>query len=326
MKVLVTGGTGFLGGHLARRLLRQGAEVRVLGRNPVACAELARLGAEVVQADLRDENAVREACRGMEVVCHAGAMSEAWGRKRDFFEVNVGGTRHVIKGCREFGVRRFVYVSSSSVTFDGRSHRCISEATPFPKRFASVYSESKKVCEDVTREAAGYDLETVIVRPKALFGPGDPSLLPRIVRAARAGRLVQIGAGRNEIDLTYIDNAVDALVLALEHRNAANRTFLITGDETVRLWPFLRDILQRLGLPHELRRVPFRAVYALACLQEARATLSGREPVLTRFGVSLLARTQVCDISLARRELGYQPKINVAEGVQRTLAALADSR
>ena len=322
MKVLITGATGFLGGHLARQLLLRGDQVSAFGRNLEALAELKALGADVVRADLRDENAVVEACRGVEAVCHAGALSSAWGEKSEFFSINVSGTANILRGCKTHGVRRFVYVSSSSVLFDGRSHRNLNESAPLPRKFASVYSHTKKLGEDLTREAQSNDLETVIIRPKALFGPGDPALLPRVVRAAREGKLVQIGSGRNELDLTFIDNAVDALVLSLERPNIAGRTYHISGGQPVRLWPLLKDVLRRLDLPHELRVVPFRIVYALACAAELRAGLSGDEPVLTRFGVSLLARTQTFDISLARRELGYEPRVSVEEGIERTLQKL----
>ncbi len=319
MKILITGATGFLGGHLARRLLERGHNVRAFGRNSEECAALEKLDADVVRADLRDENVVVEACRGIEVVCHAGALSSAWGAKSEFFDINVQGTANVLRGCKQFGVRRFVYVSSSSVLFDGRSHRNVNESAPLPKRFASIYSLSKKLGEDLTRDAQSENLETVIIRPKALFGPGDPALLPRVIRAAREGKLVQVGQGRNELDLTFIDNAVDALVLGLERPNIGGRLFHISGGEPIRLWPLLKDVLRRLGLPHELKVVPFRLVYALAFASELRAILNKREPVLTRFGVSLLARTQTFDISLARRELGYEPRVSVQEGIERTL-------
>ncbi len=322
MKVLITGATGFLGGYLARRLLERGDEVRVFGRNLEALAELKALGAEVVRADLRDEAATIEACCGVEAVCHAGALSSAWGKKSEFYDINVKGTANILRGCQMHGVRRFVYVSSSSVLFDGRSHRNRSERAPLPKQFASVYSHTKKLGEDLTRQAGSDELETVIIRPKALFGPGDPALLPRVVRAAREGKLVQIGSGRNELDLTFIDNAVDALVLGLERPNIGGRTFHISGGQPVRLWPLLKDVLRRLDLPHELKIVPFRLVYALACASELRAQLSGNEPVLTRFGVSLLARTQTFDISLARRELGYEPRVSVEDGIEQTLKVL----
>ncbi|HLJ54300.1 MAG TPA: NAD-dependent epimerase/dehydratase family protein, partial [Chthonomonadaceae bacterium] len=227
MRTLVTGATGFLGGCLARALLARGDSVVALGRDAARCAALARAGAEVVRADLRDSAAVSAACMGIDRVCHAGALSAPWGRRAEFQETNVVGTANVIAGCAAHDVRRLVYVSSPSAVFDGRDHAGVTERAPYPKRFASAYSESKKLAEDLVnaeRDAGAGRLETVIVRPKAVFGPGDTSLLPRLLAAARRGRLPQIGSGANRVDLTYVDNVADALISALDSPASAGNT------------------------------------------------------------------------------------------------------
>jgi nucleoside-diphosphate-sugar epimerase len=273
-----------------------------------------------VEADLRDHAAVMRACIGVDAVCHAGALSSPWGKRRDFVAINVGGTRSVIAGCRAAGVRRLVYVSSPSVVFDGGDHYDVTESVAYPRRFASVYSETKKLGEDLVREATG--LETVIVRPKALFGPGDRALLPRIVSAARAGRLPQIGNGRNLVDLTYVENVADALLLALEAPVAAGNTYTITNDEHVPLWPAIRAILQRLQIPYAPRRVPLGVALLAAWSMELRARITGHEPLLTRYTAAILARTQTYDIAAARRDLGYVPRVSIVDGIERTLAGL----
>jgi len=219
MNMLVTGGTGFLGKRLAMALLERGHRVRILGRNMAPVQALLAQGARPVVADLRDRDAVIAACAGVDVVFHVGALSAPWGRRADFFETNVGGTESVLAGCRAHGVKRMIYVSSPSVVFDGRDQRLLTEDAPYPRRFASIYSLTKKIGEDRVR--AAQELETVILRPKAIFGPGDSSLLPRLIAAARQGRLPQIGDGRNLVDLTYVDNVVHALLLACEAQAAA---------------------------------------------------------------------------------------------------------
>jgi nucleoside-diphosphate-sugar epimerase len=322
LKILVTGGTGFLGKRLVRTLLARGDSVRVLGRNACVCAELASFGArDIVRADLRDGDAVRRACAGMDVVCHAGALSAPWGPRAQFHAVNVGGTAHVIAGCRDHNVRRLVYVSSPSVVFNGQDQTGLPDDAPYPRRFASVYSETKKLGEDLVGTARN-DLETVIIRPKAIFGPGDTSLLPRLLNAAARGRLPQIGDGANRIDLTYVDNVVHALSLSLESHAAVGNTYTITGGESVRLWDVVRTLLGRLGYRNELRRVPLRTAYAVAALLEAASRVTGREPLLTRYTVAVLARTQTYDISAARRDLDYAPLVSVTEGLEHTVAAL----
>jgi 2-alkyl-3-oxoalkanoate reductase len=320
-RVLVTGATGFLGGRLARNLATDRVTVRAIGRNLSALGELSRRGIETHGVDLRDRDAVAAACAGMDVVVHAGALSAPWGRRSDFFDANVDATEHVIDGCRRHGVSRLVHVSSPSVIFDGNDVVDATEDAPFPRRFLSLYALTKKLAEDAVRGAA--TLETVIIRPKAIFGPGDTALLPRLLAAGRAGRLPQIGDGTNLVDLTYVDNVVHALRLAIARPDAAGRTFTITNGQPIRLWDVIRRMLAAAGCSIGRRRIPYPIAYAAAALMEARARLTGTEPLLTRYSVAILARTQTYSIDAARRWLGYEPIVTMEEGLDRTMAALA---
>ena len=324
MDILVTGGTGFLGRHLVRALLSEGHLVRLMGRNTEdgGIKALFDGGAVPVRSDLRDKAAVMEACRGAEVVFHVGALSAPWGKRSEFFDTNVGGTQSVVNGCRLHGVRRLVYVSSPSVVFDGRDHINLREDAPYPRRFASVYSLTKKLGEDVVNGASS-SIETVILRPKAMFGPGDVALLPRLITAARRGRLPQIGNGRNRVDLTYVDNVVYALLLSMGAPEAPGHTYTITNDEHPRLWSVIRDTLQRLGLPTSLRRIPLPVALVVAGAMEAISTVTGREPTLTRYSAAILARTQTYDITAAKRDLSYTPVVPFAEGMERTLSHIS---
>jgi nucleoside-diphosphate-sugar epimerase len=325
MEILVTGGTGFLGQHLVRQLLTKGHQVRVLGRDFGGAGALLAAGASPICADLRDRAAVAAACQGVEVVYHVGALSAPWGQSRDFYESNVGGTEAVIAGCLAYGARRLISVSSPSVVFAGRDVEQQSEAAPYPRRFTSVYSLTKKLGEDRVN-AVAEKLETVILRPKAIFGPGDRALLPRLIAAAKQGRLPQIGDGGNRVDLTYVDNVVQALLLALEAPAAAGRTYTITNDEHPLLWGVIRQVLDRLGLPTRLRQVSLSSALAAARLMEWRAALTGKEPLLTRYSAAILARTQTYDISAAQRDLGYRPLVSLNEGIEHTLEALRAER
>jgi nucleoside-diphosphate-sugar epimerase len=320
--VLVTGGTGFLGGHVARTLLARGDSVRLLVRSPHAADALAKAGAELVPGDLRSASTVAAACAGVDAVCHAGALSSPWGKAAEFHAVNVGGTENVLTGCRAHGVSRLVYVSSPAVVFDGRDQFNVAESVPFPRRFTSVYAYTKKLGEDRVNAARREGLSTVILRPKAIYGPGDSALLPRIVSAARRGRLPQIGDGMNRVDFTYVDNVVHAVLTALDSRTAAGGTYTITNGEPVLLWELIRRVLAHVGRPTRLRRVSIGAAQATAFLMEARAAVTGREPLLTRYTVAILSRTQTYDLSAARRDLGYRPVVSMEEGIRRTLAAL----
>jgi nucleoside-diphosphate-sugar epimerase len=318
MRVLVTGATGFVGRHLVRALLWGDHAVRAFGRDPQVCAALRGDGAEVVRGELRDAEAVAAACDGVDAVYHVGALSAPWGKRADFYAVNVTGTSHVLAGCRLHGVRRLIHVSSPSVVFSGRDVVNSDEAAPYPRRFLCGYSWSKKLAEDLVR---GSGVPGVIVRPKAVFGPGDTSLLPRLADRARAGRLPQIGRGDNLVDLTYVDNVVEALLLALTADAPLGRTYTVTNGEPVRLWDTIGLVLRRLGLGIDLRRVPYWLAYVIAAGLEWKARLFGGEPTLTRYLAAILGRTQTYDISAARRDLGYRPVVSIAEGLERTLAA-----
>jgi 2-alkyl-3-oxoalkanoate reductase len=319
MNILVTGGTGFLGRHLLRALLNQGHQVFCLGRNFVFVQDLLEKGVHPVHADLRVASAVIAACENIDVAYHVGALSAPWGKSSDFYEINVGGTEAVIAGCRKHGVCRLIYVSSPSVVFNGQDQYNLTENVPYPRHFASLYSRTKKLGED--RVNVVRELETVIIRPKAIFGPGDQTLLPRLIKVARQKRLPQIGNGRNLVDLTYVENVVYALLLALDAPAAVGKTYTITNAEHQPLWELIRTVLRKNGLSTGLRILPLSVALAAAGLMEAQAIFTKREPLLTRYTVQILARTQTYDISAAIRDLGYQPQISVAEGVERTLAS-----
>ena len=258
----------------------------------------------------------------MDAVIHAGALSSAWGPKAEFETVNVGGTEAVIDGCRQGGVARLVHISSPAVIFTGADHVEADERWPYPPTFSSHYAATKKQAEDLVNAAHAGGLPTVILRPKAIFGPGDQALIPRLLAAARAGRLRQFGKGDNRVDLTYVENVAHAILLALESRAAVGRTYFITNDEHVLLWPIIRRLLQSLHLPHQLRPLSISLAMAAAGVMEWSGGFTGREPLLTRYSVGVLARTQTYNIATARRDLGYAPIVSVEEGINRTLAAL----
>lgn len=325
MQILVTGATGFLGSHLTNTLLAQGHDVTLLGRDFSTVQPQLAAGGRPVVVDLRDRAAVMAACTGQELVYHVGALSTAWGRWTDFYQSNVEGTRAVVDGCTQHSVGRLVYVSSPSVIFTGRDHHEIDESCPYPQYFSSAYAATKKLGEDLVNAAQRQGLPTVILRPKAIFGPGDRALLPRLIERARQGRLPQIGNGRNLVDLTYVDNVVHALLLAAHADAAVGKTYFITNGEHCPLWPTMRTVLARLHLSTKLRPLPVGAALLIARLLELNAQRTGREPLLTRYTVGILARTQTYNIRAAQRDLGYQPLVSVAEGLERTLAAITNT-
>ncbi|WP_088830760.1 NAD-dependent epimerase/dehydratase family protein [Paenibacillus tyrfis] len=317
---LVTGGTGFLGRRLALRLRDEGWSVTAIGRQPSIGEELQRQGIRFMQADLRDRERMDAACVGQQAVFHCGALSASWGPYNDFYDSNVLGTEHVIAGCLKHQVGRLIHVSTPSVYF-GSTHRLgVRETDPLPRRQASPYAETKRLAEEAVARAGAAGLETVIVRPRAMFGPGDASILPRLIEANAVQGIPLIGGGKALIDLTYVDNAVDALLLceAAPAATVAGRVYNITNGEPMPFAEAVSKLLGKLGIPVRFKRLPYAAAYGVAALMELSARLiPGRgEPMLTRAVAGMIGRSQTLDISAARRELGYSPKIRMDEGME----------
>ena len=317
-KVLVTGATGFLGGAVCAHLRAAGGwDVTATGRNAGKGADV---GADrFVPADLTDHGAVVGLVRDQEAVIHCAALTSPWGRRVDFERANIAGTAALLAASVAAGVRRFVHVSTPSIYGEHVHREGLTETSPLPARPVNEYARTKLAAERLVL-AAKDRLEVVVLRPHALIGVGDAVLLPRLVRAASTGRLRIIGDGRARTDLTCVENAALACRLALEGDAArvGGETFNVTNGEPMGLWEALGQFLAAAGLPTPRGRVPFAVVWAGAALAEAWSRhVSGREPVLTRYGAGVLAFSQTFDIGKARRVLGYQPMIPLAEGLAR---------
>jgi nucleoside-diphosphate-sugar epimerase len=319
---LVTGGTGFLGRHLVERLLAQGRSVTVLGRTP--SAELEARGVRFIRASLDDAPAVAAACAGMGTVFHVAAKVGVWGRYEDFFRTNVLGTRAVLAGCQRHAVPRLVYTSTPSVVYNGRDLAGADESLPLTTACPSPYPLTKAIAEREVLAANSPALRTVALRPHLIWGVGDPHLVPRVLARARAGRLRVVGQGKNRVDMVHIDNAVDAHLLAELAEKAAGRPYFITNAEPVVLWDWINGLLQALGEPPVTRRISLGAATALgAACEFAWRTLSLRgEPPMTRFIAAELAKDHWFDPGAARRDLGYAPRVTMAEGTAALVAAL----
>ncbi|WP_224241405.1 NAD-dependent epimerase/dehydratase family protein [Hyalangium gracile] len=321
---VVTGATGFLGRHLCAALVARGESVVAVGRDFSRFPPLVEPLCRKAVTDLGDARALEAACRGARAVIHGAALSKAWGRREDFVRVNVEGTRNVLEAARAAGVRRFVHISSSSVVFEGRDGWNLTEDAPLPSRFLGDYSETKARAEELVRAARG--IETIILRPRGIFGPGDPGILPLLVARARAKRLSIIGSGDNVQDFTYVENVVHAALLARDAAGVSGRTYFITNGEPIRVWDFIRRALEGLGIAPPTRRVPLAVARTVAAGLEAlyRLVPALGEPPLTRYTVSLVGVNQTLDITAARRELGYAPRVSLDEGLARTLAAFRE--
>ncbi|MCA8980076.1 MAG: NAD-dependent epimerase/dehydratase family protein [Planctomycetes bacterium] len=324
MKALVTGGGGFLGGAIVRRLVARGDQVTSLSRGRYA--ELDRLGVRHLQADLADCAAVREAVRGHDTVFHVAAKAGVWGRREDFWRANVEGTRNLLCASIDAGVARFVFTSSPSVCFDGGDHKGASNDLPRAHRFLAPYPETKAIAEALVLDANGEGgLATCALRPHLIFGPGDPHILPRLVASARAGKLAIVGTGENEVTLTYVENAALAHLAAADALSPdaphAGKAYFIGQANAVRLWPWINGLLERLGERPVTRKVPVRAAYTAGLLMESvwRGLRLRGEPRMTRFVALQLATSHSYTMTPAQRDFGYEPEVDMDEALERTV-------
>lgn len=322
---LVTGGTGFLGRRLVERLLAAGRSVTVLGRTPAP--DLEKRGVVFIRASLDDSAAVAAACAGIGTVFHVAAKVGVWGRYEDFYRTNVLGTHALLEGCRRHGVQRFIHTSTPSVVYHGRDLRGADESLPLTTACPSPYPLTKAIAEHEVLAANDDALRTITLRPHLIWGVGDPHLVPRVLARAKAGRLRIVGDGRNRVDMVHVDNAVDAHLLAeqvLKRRDgcACGHAYFITNDEPVVLWDWINGLLTALGEPPVTRRISLRVALTVgAACEAAWRTLSLKgEPPMTRFVAKELATDHWFDISAAKRDLGYTPRISMAHGTAELIA------
>ena len=314
-KVVVTGASGFIGSKLMASLREAGVAALGVGRRPLESPDYR-------QVDLSEPFTLTSR---PETVVHAAALSSPWGRRSDYETNNVEATRQVIDYCRRTGWPRLVYLSSSSVYYENADQLDISESTPLPRRPINLYAETKKRAEALVAE---YEGPRLILRPRAVFGPGDSVVFPRIVTAARAGKLpLLVRSGPPVLgDLIYIDNLTDILLQSIRN-DWPNGCINLTNHEPVPIIDFLLQLLERLGIPRPRRQVRVHTAMVAAGLLETlhRLFLPGKEPPITRFGVSVFAYSKTFDVSKMLGIFG-PPRILVREGVERFVQWVEDTQ
>lgn len=320
MKVIVTGATGFLGGYVARRYAERGDDVVATGRNSERGRALERDGVHFLPADLTAPGDWMTCFDGADIVVHCAALSSLKGTYQMFHASNVVATEHVVRACETSRVGRLVNISTPSIYHCGEHRRDIKESDPLPARFANQYTQTKWQAEQSVQAAHARGLGAITLRPRAIFGPGDPSIVPRIIRVLKSGRLRVIGDGKNVVDVTCVDNVVDAVVCAGES-HCSGEAYNISNGEPILIWDFIRRIAEGLQLPPPRGHVPLGMLRTVAGLSESALRLlrPADEPMLTRYGIEVLGLTTTLNIDKARCALGYEPHVSVEAGLRTLL-------
>ncbi len=330
MKILVTGGGGFLGQAICRQLVARGHVVRSMNRQHYPALDA--IGVEQRGADIASLGLVIEAAAGVDAIIHSAGRVGAWGRVEDYYETNVRGTDNVLAACELNGIDKLVLTSSPSVVHNGADLDGVDESVPYATHFSSAYAQTKALAEQRVLAANSAQLATVALRPHFVWGPGDPNLLPRILGRARRGQLRLIGDVAKKIDTVYVDNAADAHVLAVEKLNVgsaiAGKVYFISQGEPITHEALISSWLKADGFPPETRHMPLGLARFLGAALETTYRTLGifSEPPLTRFLVEQLSTSHWFNIDAARRDLGYVPRVSMAEGLARLSQHLARER
>lgn len=315
MKVFITGGSGFVGGHAIERLVREGHEVSALARSPEAADRVRSYGASPVSGSLGAVDAAL--LKGIDAVVHAAAYVEEWGTREQFWKANVDGTQNLLDASRGAGVRRFVHVGTEAAVFSGEDLVEIDETFPYPERQKYLYSETKAEAERRVLSANGDGLETISIRPRFVWGPRDTSVLPAIVKMAKAGRFAWLDQGHKRTSTTHVANLVHALVLALDH-GTPGRAYYVADDGTRTLREFLTALAGTQGVDLGTRNMPSVVARPLARAVEATwrtLRLRGAPPIV-RFSVDMMSSSVTVKTDRARKELGWAPVVGVDEGLR----------
>ncbi|HTN74537.1 MAG TPA: NAD-dependent epimerase/dehydratase family protein [Pirellulaceae bacterium] len=326
MASLVTGAAGFLGRYIVEQLLARGEKVRALVRRPAP--ELVALGAETFTGDIVDAARLTAACQGIETVYHVAARAGLGGSWRTYFEPNVQGTHNVLAACRANGVRKLIFTSSPSVTFAGVDQINIDESAPYPQKWLAHYPHSKAIAErEVLAAHDDATLLTCALRPHLIWGPRDAHLIPKLLARAQSGRLRRIGTGENLIDTIYAANAAEAHLQAADALIPGSRVggqaYFLSQGEPVNCWGWINELLTLAGAPPVTRSLSLKTAWVIGAVCEGLWRVTGKlsDPPMTRFLAAQLATHHYFDISKARNDFGYSPRISLRDGMRQLAAS-----
>lgn len=328
MRILVTGGGGFLGTHIIQELLKNPTYI-VTNFSRHTYSHLEDIGVPTIKGDLRKKEDVERALdQGFDAIFHVAALAGVWGKFDDYYGINYLGTKNLLEAAKARGIQRFVYTSTPSVVFNKDDLLGVGEEQPYATEFLNGYSETKTMAEKLVLEMNdGSTFLTCAIRPHLIWGPGDPHLFPRVIQKGKQGKLRIVGDGENLVDIIYVENAALAHVQAFEHLKPGSpvcgEAYFVGQERPVRLWDFINQVLGYVKVEPVMRTIDVNTAYRLGWFLEKAFKALGinkPEPPMTRFVALNLGKSHYFSHEKAKKHFGYVPKVSIEEGLKRTFA------
>lgn len=314
---LVTGATGFIGGRLTERLAtEEGVRVRALVRSAGKVGRLGKLPVEIVEGDLLDPQSLKKAVKGCDLVFHCAALVRETGKKKEFYQINVQGTENIVQAAVTAGVKKFIHMSSVAV-YGLNPPDGADEDTAF-QPCGNLYCDTKIAAEEIVwAYHRDQGLPVVVIRPTNVYGPHSKPWTLRPIKMITSGKMMLINGGTGLCNYVYIDNLIDATLLATKRDEAIGQAYIITDGVALPWKEFFGCYARMAGKP-QMRSVPERVGKIAALGMEITSMLTGRQPKITRQAVGFLTKKACFSIEKARRELGYRPRVPLEEGMRLT--------
>lgn len=323
MKILVTGGGGFLGTNICKLLIEKKYDVYSFSRNKYV--HLEQMGVTNIQGNLTNIDSVYRALDGIDAIFHVAALAGVWGKYETYYSINTLGTRNIVDVAKEKGIKTLIYTSTPSVVFDKDDIENGDESLSYPDKYLTHYAYTKSLAEKYVLEKTDDKFNAVAIRPHLIWGPGDPHILPRLVEKARNGRLKQVGDGNNLVDVIYVENAASAHVKAFEKLlkdgSINGKAYFIGQERPVNLWSFINQLLIMSKVEPVEDKVSFKAAYRIGWLAEkiyGALGINKPEPPMTRFVACQLAKSHYFSHNSANQDFGFNPNITIEEGLKKT--------
>jgi nucleoside-diphosphate-sugar epimerase len=327
MRILVTGGGGFLGTWIIKELLRKYPTSMVTNFSRHSYEHLEAMAVPTIRGDISKIEDVERALElGFDAIFHVASLVGMWGKRENFDRINLLGTENLLKVAKKFNVTRFVYTGSPSSVFGVGGHAGADESMAYPKRHLGHYPRTKALAEQMVLAANDLSFHTVSLRPHLIWGPGDQHLIPRLLKQARAGKLKIVGSGENQVDVIYVEEAAKAHVLAFEKLTTGSPVCgqaYFLGQGPIRLWDFIQEVLRRAEIDPPESSINIKLAYVMGWIFEKIWTLAGiysPEPPVTRFVALNMGVDHWFSHDKAIRDLGWIPEITIEEGMNRLFA------